>query len=81
MMSCKLRLVGAGTAGCVLAARLSEDSTNKVLLLEAGDHMGYFTKVPLTATAAQQGPNDWAVKTTSQKFSSFGMWSQVGILF
>ncbi|XP_038221961.1 neither inactivation nor afterpotential protein G isoform X2 [Zerene cesonia] len=73
-------VVGAGTAGCVIAARLSEDPNVKVLLIEAGGHMGYFTNIPLTATAAQQGPNDWSVRARPQKYSSFGMWDQTPIL-
>ncbi|XP_022129805.2 neither inactivation nor afterpotential protein G [Pieris rapae] len=73
-------IVGAGTAGCVIASRLSEDPNVKVLLVEAGGHMGYFTKIPLTATAAQQGPNDWSFHAKPQKYSSFGMWNQTPVI-
>ncbi|WP_372350861.1 GMC family oxidoreductase [Streptomyces sp. KL116D] len=60
-------VVGAGTAGCVLAARLSEDEGARVLLLEAGGSGTLSAQsVPALWPTLLQGPASWGEFTAEQ---------------
>ncbi|TKY86589.1 hypothetical protein EX895_004738 [Sporisorium graminicola] len=60
-------IVGGGTAGCVLASRLTQDSSVSVLLIEAGPTDNVLpTKAPLLFNKLFKTERDWDYTTTPQ---------------
>ncbi|KAG8222501.1 hypothetical protein J437_LFUL009604, partial [Ladona fulva] len=66
-------LVGAGTAGVTIATRLSEDSSKKVLLLEAGDKGNLLLDIPFLIPLLQSSHYNWQYNTEPQKHACFGL--------
>jgi choline dehydrogenase-like flavoprotein len=67
-------IIGAGSAGCVIANRLSEDPSVKVLIIDAGtsDKSPLFRRPGMLALIYQipklKEKSDWGYKTAPQKF-------------
>jgi choline dehydrogenase len=61
-------VVGAGTAGCLLANRLSADANSRVLLLEAGGKDNYpWIHIPVGYLYLMGNPRaDWGFKTAAE---------------
>ena len=71
-------IIGSGSAGSVVASRLSEDSESKVLLLEAG---GDYTEnplyhIPFKFFDLQKSSADWGYYTIPQNNSLLGLKDQ-----
>jgi len=62
-------IVGAGTAGCVLAARLSENPDNRVCLIEAGGSEKHpYISIPAAVGCAIMNPKmGWGLSTEPQE--------------
>jgi len=52
-------VVGAGTAGCIVASRLAENPSINVLLLEAGGPQSVITDMPGNTLFLAGGEFDW----------------------
>lgn len=64
-------IVGGGSAGCVLAARLSEDPTTRVCLIEAGGRDTHpLIHVPVGFAKMTTGPLTWGLVTAPQKHAN-----------
>ncbi len=62
-------VVGAGSAGCAVAARLAEDTTVTVALLEAGPddhHFTVWTPLGIAATVPKANPRNYAYHSEPQ---------------
>ena len=62
-------VVGAGSAGCVVASRLSEDPTKRVLLLEAGgSNRSLLYHIPIMMRiVSRRRSNLWDIKTDPEE--------------
>ena len=61
-------IVGAGSAGCVLASRLTENPDVRVLVLEAGPpDTADEIRIPAAISQLFQGPYDWNYQTIPQQ--------------
>lgn len=64
--------MGGGTAGCVLANRLTAGTGKRVLVLEAGsgDYADTRIRIPAGVLDLFQGPNDWHFTTQNEPATS-----------
>ncbi|XP_076249226.1 glucose dehydrogenase [FAD, quinone]-like [Calliopsis andreniformis] len=64
-------VVGGGSAGAVVASRLSEISNWTVLLLEAGSDENEISDIPLLASYTQLSEFDWKYQTSPPTVSAY----------
>ncbi len=61
-------LVGGGSAGSVVASRLSENANYSVLLLDAGGYPSGLIDIPLISGMLPMTPVAWNYRTEPQHF-------------
>jgi GMC oxidoreductase len=67
-------IVGGGSAGAVIAARLSEDPTCRVALIEAGERPPEIASMPVACGAMQMNPDvDWMYSADPGEKAGLGL--------
>ncbi|XP_001991619.2 glucose dehydrogenase [FAD, quinone] [Drosophila grimshawi] len=66
-------VVGAGAAGCTVAARLSENPSWNVYLIEAGGVENIMHQVPVLAPSLQLTASNWNYQSQPQRHACHGM--------
>ncbi|KAB0800225.1 hypothetical protein PPYR_05965 [Photinus pyralis] len=69
-------IVGAGAAGCVIANRLTEDSSRRALLLEAGEHGTDLTDIPAMRNYLTDSNYNWGYMSVPQTTACLGLKEQ-----
>ena len=65
-------IVGGGSAGCVLANRLSENGLYKILLLEAGKKGNIWSSIPISFATLMNNPKaNWLYRSEPDEGSNF----------
>ena len=64
-------IIGAGSAGCVLAHRLGEDASKSILVLEAGGHdRHWLLRLPIGVAKVWNAPRfNWAYQSEPEPFA------------
>ena len=66
-------IIGAGSAGSVVASRLSEIGSYKVLLLEYGTQETIVSTIPSMSDTLKNTRMDWNYTIVPQRYSCFGL--------
>ncbi|KAJ8981861.1 hypothetical protein NQ317_008208 [Molorchus minor] len=66
-------IIGAGSTGSVIANRLSEIQTWRILLLEAGQYSNIINEIPSLYTLGVYSKYNWGFKSVPQKTACLGI--------
>ncbi|EFA08835.1 Glucose dehydrogenase [FAD, quinone]-like Protein [Tribolium castaneum] len=66
-------VVGSGSAGSIVARRLAENPSVKVLLIEAGASGNGILQIPTVSLMLQDSVFDWQYRTVPQKHACLGL--------